>query len=284
MTLDWEGAYIDPDGLATLAALRREANDVPLTHFVSAAYFTQTPTLANAAQAIHDAVRADDEVAMHVHAWGSLARAAGLVPKLSPSFLTGTDKLLEFPSGDAGFDLDLDTYETPELRAILRVSRKLLVGGGFDVSASFRAGGYLATPKVLAAIAAEGYTTDSSAIDPKILGTQVQALPNRLRALWPTAGPASQPYRIAMGAGSIFEVPIAAALDYITVDEAVRMVDELATRRSPNENVVVVFAFHQETLGEFAPHVRELIKRIHEGHGDEVAFTTIEKLAALSAR
>ena len=86
--------------------------------------------------------RPGDELAMHLHAWKSLATAASIEPKLSPSFLTGTDKLLEFEDGDVGFDTDLDAYTGPELRALLRTSRKLLEQTKLPISKSFRAGGY----------------------------------------------------------------------------------------------------------------------------------------------
>src|SRR5215213_3511846 len=41
LTIDWEGAYLSTEGLEALDELRKGLGPVPLTHFVSAAYFTK---------------------------------------------------------------------------------------------------------------------------------------------------------------------------------------------------------------------------------------------------
>ena len=47
----------------------------------------------------------------------SLVVASGVQPKLSPSFETGTEKLMEFGDGDIVLDTDLDAYSVDDLRA-----------------------------------------------------------------------------------------------------------------------------------------------------------------------
>jgi hypothetical protein len=118
LTIDWEGAYISIDGLDAMDELRRALGPAPITHFVSAGYFTKERSDPTAAASIREAIRDGDELAVHLHAWRSLAKASGLTPKLAPSFLTGTVKLLEFEDGDVGFDTDHDAYGVPELRAL----------------------------------------------------------------------------------------------------------------------------------------------------------------------
>ena len=40
-TIDWEGAYLSPEGLDALDQLRLKLGAAPITHFVSAAYFSK---------------------------------------------------------------------------------------------------------------------------------------------------------------------------------------------------------------------------------------------------
>src|SRR5690242_6460976 len=41
VTIDWEGAYLAPDGLDAIDEVRTSLGAAPITHFVSAAYFTK---------------------------------------------------------------------------------------------------------------------------------------------------------------------------------------------------------------------------------------------------
>ena len=57
LTIDWEGAYVSPDGLDALDEFRRALGPAPLTHFVSAGYFTKDRPDPAAAVSITAAVR-----------------------------------------------------------------------------------------------------------------------------------------------------------------------------------------------------------------------------------
>src|SRR5262245_17549245 len=268
LTIDWEGAYLAPDGLDALDQLRRRAGDAPMTHFVSAAYFTKDRPDPAVAATIAKAVRRGDELALHLHAWKSLAVAAGIQPKLSPSYLTGTDKLLEFEDGDVGFDTDLDAYSVPELRVLLRTSRLLLEPTHVRVSRSFRAGAYLGTPKVLQAIREEGFTVDSSATDARQLEEPTgEALPRRVKAIWPGVDSTTQPWLVrapggssgeaartrmtgesaerssgAAGSTELLEMPVAALADHASTEDMVAIVEAAYARlqKDPGRDVFVV--------------------------------------------
>ena len=265
MTIDWEGAYLSPDGLDALDELRRDLGPAPLTHFVSAGYFTKDRPDPAAAATIKRAVREGDELAVHLHAWRSLAKASGIEPKLAPSFLTGTDKLLEFEDGDVGFDTDLDAYTVPELRALLRTSRRLLEQTHVPVSKTFRAGGYLGTPKVMQAIREEGFTVDSSATDFRQLDERKdEVLPSRIRAIWPDVVTTSQPWLVAAPGGPVLELPVAAFADYATAAEIVAVLDAAHARlqQDPRRDVFVVLGFHLETAEDFALRLREALAKV----------------------
>lgn len=284
ITIDWEGAYISPEGLDALDELRKGLGPAPLTHFVSAAYFTKDAPDPTALTSIVEVVRPGDELAVHLHGWKSLAKASGIEPKLSPSFLSGTDKLLEFEDGDVGFDIDLDAYTVQELRALLRTSRRLLEQGKIPVSKTFRAGGYLGTPKVLQAIRDEGYTVDSSATDYRQLDEQTNdVLPTRIKEIWPTVETTSQPFVVTTPGGSLLEMPIAAFADYATVAEIVSIFESAHTewKKDPRRDVVVVLGFHQETATEFATRLGEAMQKVRARPelAEGLVFTTVEEAA-----
>jgi hypothetical protein len=286
ITVDWEGAYLSQDGLDALAELRKGLGAVPITHFVSAAYLTKTPPDPTAVATIAEAIHPGDELAIHLHAWRSLARASGVEPKLSPSFLSGTEKILEFEDGDVGFDTDLDVYEVAELRALLRTSRRLLEKTRVPVSRTFRAGGYLGTPKMLQAIRDEKYIVDSSAIDYRQLDElKGDVLPERLEQIWPNVDPTKQPFLIQQP-GPLLEMPIAAVTDYASTDEIVSVFESAHAQLSkdPGRDVFVVLAFHLENAAEFAGRLGEAMVKVRARKelADELLYTTVEKAAELA--
>ena len=258
LTIDWEGAFVSKDGLAAIDDLREQLGNPPITHFLSSAYFAKR---GNARELIAAAIRPGDEVAVHLHAWRTLAEASGVPFRAAPSFLTGTDELMTFEDGDRGFDVDLDAYSVVELRQLLATSRRLLEQAGFAPSRSFRAGGYIVSPKLAQALHDEGFTADSSAIAPASIESRVWA--DRIAQLWPTL-----PARLDAAGGSLREYPIAAVADYTTVEELGRILDAAVAR-----NGLVVLAMHQET-GEHAERLSDAVGAARVRHPN-LAFTPI---------
>lgn len=287
ITVDWEGAVFSAEGLDALAGLRAKLGPAPVTHFVSAAYYTKAEPDERATTNLAAAVREGDELALHLHGWASLARASGVEPRLAPSFLTGTDQVLAFPDGDAGFDTDLDVYEVADLRAMVRASRRLLGDAGFSVSTSFRAGGYLATPKVLQAVRAEGFDVDSSATYAgQFDGDDEVVLRQRIGEVWPaiTVATAATPIELATPGGAVLELPIAAIVDYATTAEVLAALERAAEAlaRRPSVDQVVVLALHQETADEFASRLAEAVgaARARPELGGRLELVTIQGAAA----
>lgn len=282
-TMDWEGADVSPDALDALDQLRQELGPAPMTHFVSVAYFTKDAPEPTAAASLTRAIRPGDELAVHLHAWRSLAKASAITPRLSPSFLTGTDKLLTFEDGDTGFDVDLDAYSVPELRVLLRTSRRLLEQMHLHVSQSFRAGGYLGTPKVLQAVREEGFAIDSSATDARRLGADSQLLARRVQAIWPTVDATTQPWLVSVPGGELLEMPIAVLADTARADDIVNALDAARAhlQQNPGRDVFLVIGLELETAPDVAGRLREALDRIHGSHAlpGSVVFTTLEDAA-----
>ena len=278
LTMDWEGAYIADQGLGALADLRAHVN-APVTHFVCPAYLTKRDPDPDTLATLREAVRAGDELAVHLHGWASLAQAAGIAPRTSPSFLSGTDDLVAVED-DRGFDLDPDAYDVAGLRALVRTTRALLERTGLPVSRSFRAGGYLATPKLQQAIRDEGFTVDSSAIDYRQLDELGDALlPARVHQLWPTATPTSQPWVLG---GGLLEMPIGGVTDYATAAELAAPIDAACAkaRAQPGRKQFVVLAFHLEDGEDFTSRLRDAVAAPRSCDG--LVFTTLEHAAELA--
>ncbi|MEJ7599667.1 MAG: hypothetical protein WKG01_17300 [Kofleriaceae bacterium] len=284
LTIDWEGAYLSPEGLDALEQLRTRFAGAPLTHYISAAYFTKQEQDPKAVSWIQEAVQQGDELAVHLHAWRTLAKASGIEPKLAPSFLSGTDKLMEFEDGDVGFDVDLDAYGVAELRSMVKTSRRLLEQLKLPLSKTFRAAGYLGTPKVLQAIHDEGFTVDSSATDHRQLDERAdEVLPKRIHAIWPKVDTQSQPFSIQVPGGQLLEMPIAAFADYATSAEMIVIFDAALARlrATPTKDVFVVLGFHQETAEEFGGRLADAIEQVRARKelADVTTFTTLENAA-----
>jgi hypothetical protein len=280
LTIDWEGAYVSPEGLDAYDVMRETLGSAPFTHFVSSAYFTKPDVDRKSGfAALRSSVLPGDELAVHLHAWRSLAQESHVEPKLSPSFLTGTEQLLDLQDGDLGFDTDLDVYSVVELRAMIRTSRHLLEQSALPVGRSFRAGGYLGTPKVLQAIYEEGYTVDSSATDYRQLDEQKGTLPERIHGIWPAVEATTQPFWTPAGVGKVLELPIAAIADYAEERE-ISALFELAFKRlaaQPDRDVFVVLGFHQETANEFGNRLVEAIAKIRDR--SDVELVTVAEAA-----
>jgi hypothetical protein len=290
LTIDWEGAYFSPEGLDALAETRRRLGEAtPLTHFVSAAYYTKDAPDPKATTILTEEIKKTDELAVHLHGWRSLAKAAGIEPKLSPSFLTGTEKLLEFEDGDVGFDLDLDAYSVPDLRALVRTTRRLLEQTKLPISRSFRAGGYLGTPKVLQALREEGFTVDSSATDYRQLDERKDdVLPKRIRAIWPGIDTTAQPWLFDAAGGRLLEMPVAAFADYAEAAEIIAIFEAAHKRlqQAPERDVFVVIGFHMETAQDFSSRLVEAIDKVRARPelAGELVFTRVADAAERARR
>jgi hypothetical protein len=286
VTIDWEGAYLSADGLDALDAFRGAYPAVPLTHFVSAGYFTKPTVDPATSDTLTQATSGHgDEVALHLHLWASLARAANVTPKLSPSFFTGTDKRVDIGDGDAGFDTDPDAYTSGELRAMIRTSRALLAKAGLRPTPVFRAGGFLGTPRLLQALHDEQFVADSSAIAARQVEEAAgEILADRIDELWPSIEVTSQPYSIPLHGGPLLELPVASYADYQSMEDIAALLDDASARlaKHPDTDVYLVLGFHQETAAEFVDRLDRALEGwlAKPGVAATVTFATIEQIAA----
>jgi hypothetical protein len=286
ISVDWEGGFLLPESLAALEAFRRDNPGVPLTHMLNAAYYTKPGAVAaDVTREIRRAVRDGDDTGLHIHGWKTLVVAAGVKPLDGPSFLSPSTGLIAFQD-DIGFDLDLTAFTVADLRAIMKKSRAILEGQGLSVGPSFRAGGWIATPGVLEAARAEGFTIDSSAIDPAWLDEkEVAALRRRLADVWRRVDQTTQPFWIDTPAGKILEMPdTGAAADYLSVVEIQQHVERAATATvAAGKPVFVHMVLHAETADEYAPRLGQALS-VLRARSTPMVFETLSDSAEVARR
>ena len=158
VSVDWEGSHLHRRNLDAMLAFREALPEVPLTHFLNAAYFLKEDAdSGKVAAKMRSVIRPGDETGLHVHAWRSLVEAAGVTFRNGPTFW-GEQLALYKIGGDVGHEVELGAYTVAEIRAMLRESKRILTGAGFVPSGSFRAGGWMGCERVLEAIRAEGFS------------------------------------------------------------------------------------------------------------------------------
>lgn len=263
VTVDWEGRELADSNLDAMAAMRERFPEVPLVHFLNAAYFTKPGADAEDVRLRIDRVLRDhDELGLHIHGWMRLFEASGVEFRSSPTFWGGSVPGYQC-SVDCGHDVPISAYDPSELGQVIRFSLDTLEGAGFGRAASFRAGGWMASQPVREAVALEGLLVDSSAVPAAFLQEGIGDLPlyRWVEALWDGTSSASQPYEL----DGLTEVPDNGALaDYVTADEMFAVYVDAKRRlaEDPAEDVVVNIGFHQETAERFLSRVEEALERI----------------------
>lgn len=104
VSVDWEGWHLHEENLRAFEAFREAHPEVPLTHFLNAAYFTKSRTsglqskISGRLEAIdkmwnpHRALSPIDERGLHLNGWKSLVESSGVQYQAEPHVLrTGTE-------------------------------------------------------------------------------------------------------------------------------------------------------------------------------------------------
>jgi predicted deacetylase len=267
VSVDWEGRSLEAENLAAFNAFRNDYPKIPLQLFLNAAYYTKAdadPKLVT--ESIRSVMRPGDEEGLHIHAWRSLFTAAGVKFRTEPAFKGPID--LEKCTPDCGHDVNITAYSEAELRKVIAFSIKTLKKNGFTHPHSFRAGAWQADRKVLRALAAEGFTLDSSATDADFLKERwgKTLLYPVTKKIWPDTVASTQPYSIDLGDGrKILELPNNGCLaDYVSGESIFESFQKnlALLKANPEKDVYLSIGFHQETAVKFLPNLRKGIDLI----------------------
>lgn len=268
VSVDWEGDDLQPNNLQAMRDFRRDFPEIPLQHFLNAAYYTKHHAdSAEVTKSIKSVLLPKDEHGLHIHAWRRLVEDSGVTFRTSPSFVLEGYTISDCKI-DCGQEIALTGYTNAELRKIIAHSIEILNKEGFNRPKSFRAGGWMADDNVLSALAAEGFTLDSSATDAEFLKASWSKynLYGMVLKLWSDTNPTSQPYIYKTNSGlKILELPNNSCLsDYVTGEDMLKVFQSNAQNLKKNrkKNVYLSIGFHQETAAEYLPHLRDAIKLI----------------------
>lgn len=288
ISVDWEGRSLLPENLQRMAAFRRQHPDIPMQHFLNAAYYKRPGIdAAQTSRAIDEVLLPEDDHGLHIHAWHSLLSAAGVKPDDSTGILKDDGRVPRaaddwgyFPA-EAGYDTPLEHFDVDALDKIVATSRTILVEQGFRIPVSFRAGAWMSGPKVQEALARNGFVTDCSAVEVSPVARRFGNIPlcQWLRELWPAIDETSQPFQVATPAGRLWQVPNNASLvDYLTAEEVVAIFKSNAERweQEPHRHWFVSTGFHQETARVFLDRLDQAVismKREAKERGWPLIFT-----------
>jgi hypothetical protein len=220
-TLDFEGDAASEETMANTAAIA-DGLKVPMTIMWNPRVWTTGDVTAFSADAMlawtKGRAARGDEVALHLHAWTDFVRAAGVTPRTAPNWAGRSD----------GYDVPLTAFDEGETRKLLDLALRLMNDHGMTKPTSFRGGGLFANAANLRAVAAAGFTADTS-------GTPAGSF-GRLPYPWTLAKDA-QPYRPSASDANVagdlplLEVPNIAGNTYglntLTIQSTLR--DDLAT-------------------------------------------------------
>jgi hypothetical protein len=156
-TLDFEGDAATNDALDNTYAINR-SYFAPMTIMWNPRVWTTADVSPARAEAMRQwtmniANAGQAEVALHIHAWTDFVRAAGLAPRTSPSWAGRGD----------GYDVPLTAFDESETSKLIDLSLRLMAEHDMPRPTSFRGGGLFANAANLRAVAAAGFTADTSA-------------------------------------------------------------------------------------------------------------------------
>jgi len=156
-SLDWEGFFVPQSGFDFLNKMRSSVPGLPQTHMFNPRIWNTTQvSTGNAnmqlAHVKNGAKKYNDEVALHLHMFKDMVKAAGLEPLDVPPWGKRTD----------GYDIPISEYSDEDLDVIFEWSLAEFKRIGLPTPISFRAGGWFADMHVLEAVQRSGMKIDTS--------------------------------------------------------------------------------------------------------------------------
>lgn len=194
VSVEWDGLDLRNENLRAIESFHEAHPRVPLTHFMSAAYFLNSDSMHEWNPA--EVVRPIDDIGLHVLGLKSLVETSGVEYRSGLNMLQDPKELKEsldyaeylrvlaakkskwkkvsegsgipnHPGRGGANDTDIGTYTVGELQTIISNAKAILEKHFFKVGKTFRAGPRLAGPvffNLLEAMRREQFLVSSSAV------------------------------------------------------------------------------------------------------------------------
>jgi hypothetical protein len=273
MTVDWEGWSLEEENLQAMRDFRVRHPHIPMLHLLNPVYAMRPGMdMPELTQRTRSTFLPGDGEGLHLHGWRTLVEACGLPYRSEPAFSEAEGACSQ---EDCGYNVSLESaYSESELHTLVACSSEQLMQQGFRRSTHFRAGGWQLGPKLADALQANGFSWDSSRIDPRLLLGRWHAdsaLIKLLETLHPDATALEQPRKIRPG---LMQYPNNAALaDYTSASDLLAIFQALAERaQKERKEMIMVLGFHQETADHYLPRLDEAIRLMTQ----EAAMLNVE--------
>ncbi len=265
-----------------------------MTHFVGPYTFTDPEVTPARQQELVDWLVEQrdtngDEIGLHIHPYCNFVEDAGVT--------CITDQSTVYPEGDTtGYTIKLEAYDRQQMGTLLQHASDLFEQHGLNRPKTFRAGGWTASLDTLAALADNGFTADSSALNwARIEEWEGKELYTWNMEHWGPIGDTSQPYWPSQSdvltsdapTMSLLEVPDnGVMIDYVTLDEMTGLFDANWNGEPLDTPQVLMMGFHpapgfnhSESLrvDDFLTYADEHLAASHAG---PVVYITLDDMVA----
>lgn len=271
VSLLWDGSSVEAVNLESLRTFRSTFSNIPFTHFVSPAYFTElNPGAEQNLAAIRGLNRPGDHVGINIAPWKSIVSKSGVLFRNGPTFW-GNVISVKSCAEDCGNDIPLNVYQPEEVSKILKESLRVLSANGFPTMHGMHVGGWMATREILAIAEKSGITYDFSMVTPSIIYEQLRSYPifAWVKNLWPKGDILSQPGVVSNELSGMVEIPQSlGTLDYVSHKQMLGFLDGILASNSKMPMAYHV-VMHAETahinLAKLELILQGLFKQAAEG-------------------
>jgi len=293
VTNDWDDALHDQQALDRQQQLHDNHPEMKMTHFVGPYTFTDptvTPQERDDTVAWVTQMRDtyDDEIGLHVHPYCNFVETTTVPCRWTPSFA--------YPEDPEGYTVVLGSYDQAESQILFQEAKTLFAAHGLGTPTSFRAGGWAAEIHTLAALAAAGFTVDTSAANWSRMeeweGTPGATLYEWNQSHWATIDEHSQPYYPSTDdilsdtppVLPILELPDNGLLvDYVTDDEIIEMFEAVWPGGTLTEPRTYVTGYHPGSYWAFAGYLEQGLDHIdrflYVNDAGPVIYETVSNMA-----
>jgi len=293
VTTDWD--FSDP-GTSVLDyqnTLHTRHDTLRITHFVGPYTFTD-PMVTEARQQeivnwlLEQRDTRNDEIGLHIHPYCNFVEHAGLT--------CITDQSTVYDEDLSGYTIKLGAYDRQQTGTLLQHASDLFEQHGLNRPKTFRAGGWTATIDTLGALADQGFTADTSALNwARIEEWDGKELYRWNMENWAPIDDTSQPYwpsetdvlTSSAPTMSVLEVPDnGVMIDYVSLEEMTGLFDVNWTGEPLESPRVLMMGFHPSTgfsnsearrVDDFLTYADE---HLANTHGGPVVYITLDDLVA----
>ena len=255
MTTDYDFSDPSDQAMTVMDSLHRLHPGLVITHFMSPYTFTDPAVTTDRANTIaawwrHTRDDAGDELGLHIHPYCNFVEAAGVTCNTMPS--------VEYSNGDTtGYTVELASYSYADTLTLLHEADTLFAAHQLGKPITFRAGAWIASIDTLKALADDGFTADTSALDwskvEEWMNVGNHELWNWNMTHWASIDETSQPYypnqTDILSAStpnlSLLEVPDNGAMvDYVSTQEMTDILSKDWPGGPLAAPTTIVYGFH----------------------------------------